>query len=59
MYKLTKLEHLTIAFLCLGLSLFEIIQFYDILTEPYMVGLLLFLACGIGFNLGAFLMKSK
>ena len=57
--KLTKQDHLFIVLVCLGISLFEIIEFYDILTRPYMVALLLFLACGIGFNLGAFFMKSK
>lgn len=56
---MTKHQHLLVAFVFLGLALFEVIVFTDILTHPYIVALLTFLGCGFGYNLGAFFVKNK
>ena len=56
---MTKYQHLIVSIIFFSLMLFEVIIFTDILTHPYMVGLLLFLGSIGGFNLGAFFIKNK
>ena len=46
-------QHLIVSIVFFALLAFELIVFTDILMEPYMVGLCLFLSCVGGYNLGA------
>ena len=45
-------HHLIVGIIFIALLAFEIIAFTDILKEPYMVGLCIFLGCVGGYNLG-------
>jgi len=50
-------QHLILALVFLALLAFEFIVFIDIIKEPYMVGLCLFLGCMCGWNLGGAIVK--
>lgn len=52
------IHHLAIALFFFALLAFEVIVFTDIIREPYMVGLCLFLSCIGGWNLGRATVKS-
>ena len=45
-------HYLAIALFFFALLIFEVIVFTDIIREPYMVALCLFLSCVGGWNLG-------
>jgi len=50
--------HLILAIFFFALLAFEVIVFTDIIREPYMVALCLFLSCMGGWNLGRATVKS-
>lgn len=50
----SKKINLILAIAFFGIGIFEIIVFRDIITQPYMVFLLIFLGCVFGYNLGMF-----
>jgi len=52
-------QHLIVSIVFFALLAFECIVFTDILREPYMVGLCLFLGCVGGYHLGASFMTHK
>jgi len=52
-------EHLIVSIVAFATLAFEFIVNTDILREPYMVGLCLFLGCIGGYNLSATFMKKK
>lgn len=52
------IHHFALSLFFFALLAFEFIVFIDIINEPYMVGLCLFLSCMGGWNLGRATIKS-
>jgi len=52
-------QHLIVSLVSFSILAFEFIVFTDILMEPYMVGLCLFLGCTGGYHLGSAFIKNK